>query len=117
MALRVGDLVAEDYTLYWRFYNRSYHYMTNVADPDEGEAQQTIGIITSVHKRYPDAFFEIPYYVYKIKWLNSQHGIYWDDKYFYEDELILLSRVHQDEPDPEHEDEWDFDEEGEEEEE
>lgn len=117
MALRVGDLVAEDYTLYWKFYNKSYHYMTNVADPSEGEAEQTIGIITSVHKRYPDAFFEIPYYVYKIKWLNSPQGIHWDDKYFYEDELILLSRVHQDEPDPEHEDEWDFDEEEEEEEE
>lgn len=117
MAFRVGDLVAEDYTLYWNFYNKSYQYIKNEADPSQGEAQQTIGIITSVHKRFPDAFFEIPYYVYKIKWLNSPHGVLWDDKYFYEDELVLLSRVNNDEADPEYEEELEFDDEEYEEEE
>lgn len=117
MAFRVGDLVAEDYTLYWNFYNKSYQYIKNESDPSQGEAEQVIGIITSVHKRFPDAFFEIPYYVYKIKWLNSPHGVLWDDKYFYEDELVLLSRVNHDDTDPEYEEEIDFDDEEVEEEE
>ena len=93
MAFQVGDLVVEDHSLYWIFYNKSYTFMKNEADPSQGEPEKILGVVTSVHKRYPDAFFEIPYFIYKIKWLNSPHGILWDDKYFYEDELILLSRV------------------------
>ena len=93
MAFQVGDLVVEDHSLYWIFYNKSYTFMKNEADPSQGEPEKILGVVTSVHKRYPDAFFEIPYFIYKIKWLNSPHGVLWDDKYFYEDELILLSRV------------------------
>ncbi len=114
MAFHVGDLVAEDYSLYWMFYNKSYQFMKNEADPSQGEPEKVIGVVTSVHKRYPDAFFEIPYFIYKIKWLNSPHGVLWDDKYFYEDELILLSRVN---PPPEHDELEDFDDEFEDEEE
>ena len=114
MSFQIGDLVAEDYSLYWIFYNNSYTFMKNEADPSQGEAKKVIGVVTSVHKRYPDAFFEIPYFIYKIKWLNSPHGVLWDDKYFYEDELILISRVN---PPPEHDELEDFDAEFEDEEE
>lgn len=108
MPLRVGDLVAEDYNLYWKFSSRSYVWIRDESDPSVGEPKQIIGIIISVHKRFPDAFFEIPYYVYKIKWLNAPEGIMWDDKYFYGDELVLLSRVSREEPDPEFELEMNF---------
>lgn len=114
MSFHVGDLVAEDYSLYWMFYNKSYQFMKNEADPSQGEPEKVIGVITSVHKRYPDAFFEIPYFIYKIKWLNSPHGVLWDDKYFYEDELILLSRVN---PPPEFDDLEDYEDDDHEEEE
>ena len=114
MSFQIGDLVAEDYSPYWMFYNKSYTFMKNEADPSQGEAKKIIGVVTSVHKRYPDAFFEIPYFIYKIKWLNSPHGVLWDDKYFYEDELILISRVN---PPPEHDELEDFDAEFEDEEE
>ena len=110
MPLRIGDLVAEDYNLYWKFSSRSYIWVRDEADPSSGDPKQVIGIIISVHKRFPDAFFEIPYYVYKIKWLNPPEGVMWDDKYFYEDELVLLSRVSKNEPDPEFEEELLFDE-------
>lgn len=110
MPFRVGDLVAEDQSLYWRFYNKSFIFINEEADPSEGEAKKIIGLVMSVHKRFPDAFFDIPYYVYKIKWLNApnESGVFWDDKYFYEDELVLLSRVNPDEPDPEYEEDIDF---------
>lgn len=111
MALCVGDLVAEDHTLYWNFYNKSYTFISEESDPSQGEPEKIIGIITPVHKRFPDAFFEIPYYVYKIKWLNSPHGVLWDDKFFYEDELILLSRVCREGSDPEYEENIEYDEE------
>lgn len=104
MRFRVGDLVAENYNLYWRFSRNSFVYLNEEADPSEGEPRKVIGIIVSVHKRFPDAFFDIPYYVYKVKWLNATQGAVWDDKYFYEDELELLSRVNQeDDNDPEFE--------------
>ena len=104
MSLKIGDLVSEDHTLYWKFDNKSYTFLKDEADPSQGSAKRVICIITSVHKRYPDAFFDIPYYVYKIKWLNSPQGSMWDDKYFYEDELVLLSRVEAGEhPDPSYE--------------
>lgn len=105
MPLRVGDLVSEDHNLYWQFSTRSYIFQRDEADPSIGAPKKIIGIIMSVHKRFPDAFFEIPYYVYKIKWLNAPEGVMWDDKYFYEDELVLLSRVNSEEPDPEFEEE------------
>ena len=109
MRLRVGDIVAENYNLYWRFSRNSFIYLNEEADPSDGPARQIIGIIISVHKRFPDAFFDIPYYVYKVKWLNSPQGVVWDDKYFYEDELELLSRVNQDDDnDPEFEIEMTF---------
>lgn len=108
MPFRIGDLVAEDHSLYWKFYHKSFIFINEESDPSEGEAKQTIGIVMSVHKRFPDAFFDIPYYVYKVKWLNAPAGNYWDDKYFYEDELVLLSRVNPDEPDPEYEEDIDF---------
>ncbi len=111
MSLNVGDLVSEDHTLYWKFYNKSYIFLKDEADPSSGLPKRVIGIVTSVHKRYPDAFFDIPYYVYKIKWLNAPQGSYWDDKYFYEDELILLSRVESEErPDPSYEQDIDVEE-------
>lgn len=91
MVFRVGDLVAEDHSLYWHFYNRSYSFVQNEADPSEGEPKQTIGIVMSVHKRYPDQFFDIPYFVYSVKWLNPPAGSAMDLRHYYEDELILLS--------------------------
>ena len=104
MQFRVGDLVAEDNDLYWRFSKNSFIFISEEADPSEGEPRKTIGVVMSVHKRFPDAFFDIPYYVYKVKWLNAKAGALWDDKYFYEDELELLSRVnHDDDSDPEFE--------------
>ena len=47
-----------------------------------------------VRKRYPDQFFDIPYFVYHVKWFNPPQGANMDARYFYEDELILLSRAH-----------------------
>lgn len=109
MRFRVGDLVAENENLYWRFSRSSFIFISEEADPSEGDAKRTLGVVMSVHKRFPDAFFDIPYYVYKIKWLNAKEGNYWDDKYFYEDELELLSRVnHDDVSDPEFEADIDF---------
>lgn len=114
MPLNIGDLVSEDHNLYWKFYSKSYIFLKNEADPSAGDAKRVIGVVTSVHKRYPDAFFDIPYFIYKVKWLNAPQGSYWDDKYFYEDELILLSRVKTgNQPDPSFEEDIDF--EGEEE--
>ena len=114
MRFRIGDLVAEDTSLYWRFSRNSFIYMNEDAPPQDGEPKKTIGIIMSVHKRFPDAFFDIPYFVYKIKWLNAPDG-FWDTKYFYEDELELLSRVnHDDDFDPEFEADIEFEEEEEE---
>ena len=89
---KVGDLVAEDYSLYWYFHNKSYNWISNEADPSEGEANQVIGIVMSVKKRYPDQFFDIPYFIYHVKWFNPPQGANMDSRYFYEDELILLSR-------------------------
>jgi len=115
MQFRVGDLVAEDPSLYWNFSRSSYIFMTEEADPSEGDHRKVIGIVMSVHKRFPDAFFDIPYFVYKVKWLNAPNK-YWDDKYFYADELELLSRVNFDEEcDPEFEADLNFGEEEEEE--
>ena len=112
MRFRVGDLVAEDTNLYWRFSKNSFVFMSEESDPSEGDIMKTIGIVISVHKRFPDAFFDIPYYVYKIKWLNAREGQIWDDKYFYGDELELLSRVnHDDDSDPEFEADIEFEEE------
>ena len=91
MAFRVGDLVAEDHTLYWYFYNKSFTFVQNESDPEEGNPKQVIGIITTVHKRYPDQFFDIPYFVYGVKWLNAPHGSFMDARHYYEDELTLLS--------------------------
>ena len=95
MRFRVGDLVAENTNLYWRFTKSSFVYMSEEADPLEGDAMKTIGIVISVHKRFPDAFFDIPYFVYKIKWLNAPEGNIFDNKYFYDDEqyaaLLILS--------------------------
>lgn len=91
---KIGDLVAEDYSLYWYFHNKSYNWIANEADPSEGEPKQVIGIIMDVRKRYPDQFFDIPYFVYHVKWFNPPQGANMDARYFYEDELILLSRAH-----------------------
>lgn len=90
---RVGDLVAEDYSLYWYFYKNSYTFVENEADPSKGPPQQAIGIIMSVKKRYPDQFFDIPYFVYHVKWFNPPYGVDMDSRHFYEDELVLLSRA------------------------
>ena len=90
---KVGDLVAEDYSLYWYFHKNSYSWITNEADPSEGNANQVIGIVMSVKKRYPDQFFDIPYFIYHVKWFNPPAGANMDSRYFYEDELILLSRA------------------------
>ena len=90
---RVGDLVAEDYSLYWYFYKNSYSFVENEADPSKGAPQQAIGIIMSVKKRYPDQFFDIPYFVYHVKWFNPPLGVDMDSRHFYEDELVLLSRA------------------------
>lgn len=91
---KIGDLVAEDYSLYWYFHNKSYNWIANEADPSEGEPKQVIGIVMDVRKRYPDQFFDIPYFVYHVKWFNPPQGANMDARYFYEDELILLSRAH-----------------------
>lgn len=91
---KIGDLVAEDYSLYWYFHNKSYNWIANEADPSEGEPKQVIGIVMDVRKRYPDQFFDIPYFVYHVKWFNPPQGTNMDARYFYEDELILLSRAH-----------------------
>ena len=112
MRFRVGDLVAENTNLYWRFSKSSFVYMSEEADPLEGDAMKTIGIVISVHKRFPDAFFDIPYIVYKIKWLNAPEGNIFDNKYFYDDELELLSRVnYDDDSDPEFEADIEFEDE------
>ncbi len=91
---KIGDLVAEDYSLYWYFHNKSYNWIANEADPSEGEPKQVIGIVMDVRKRYPDQFFDIPYFVYHVKWFNPPQGANMDARYFYEDELVLLSRAH-----------------------
>lgn len=91
---KIGDLVAEDYSLYWYFHNKSYNWIANEADPSAGEPKQVIGIVMDVRKRYPDQFFDIPYFVYHVKWFNPPQGANMDARYFYEDELILLSRAH-----------------------
>ena len=90
---KVGDLVAEDYSLYWYFHNKSYNWIANEADPSQGSANQVIGIVMNVKKRYPDQFFDIPYFIYHVKWFNPPQGANMDSRYFYEDELILLSRA------------------------
>lgn len=90
---KVGDLVAEDYSLYWYFYKNSYKFVKHESDPSAGNPQQVIGIIMTVRKRYPDQFFDIPYFVYHVKWFNPPSGVDMDSRHFYEDELILLSRA------------------------
>ena len=90
---KVGDLVAEDYSLYWYFYKHSYKFIKHESDPSAGPPQKVIGIIMAVKKRYPDQFFDIPYFVYHVKWFNPPGGVDMDSKHFYEDELILLSRA------------------------
>tara|TARA_Y100000004_G_scaffold63181_1_gene70784 strand:- start:1431 stop:1778 length:348 start_codon:yes stop_codon:yes gene_type:complete len=93
---RTGDLVAEDYSLYWYFYRESYEFKANESDPKAGKPSQIVGIILSVKKRYPDQFFDIPYFVYQVKWFNPPPGVDMDTRVFYEDELILLSRSSED---------------------
>lgn len=105
---KIGDLVAEDYSLYWYFHNKSYNWISNEADPSDGDANQIIGIIMSVKKRYPDQFFDIPYFIYQVKWFNPPDGTDMDSRCFYEDELILLSRSRAvwEEEDEDEDDSW-----------
>lgn len=105
---KVGDLVAEDYSLYWYFHNKSYNWISNEADPSDGNPSQIIGIVMSVKKRYPDQFFDIPYFIYEVKWFNPPDGTDMDSRCFYEDELILLSRSKDiwEEDDEESDDNW-----------
>ena len=62
----------------------------------------------SIKKRYPDQFFDIPYFIYEVKWFNPPDGTDMDSRCFYEDELILLSRSKDiwEEDDEESDDNW-----------
>ena len=101
---KVGDLVAESYRPYWYYGMDSFYYGYGYGYDFRDEDYWTkpphaggvvVGLVVEVTTRepYPTEYHVALSTVYRVKWLNAPYGDWRDWRYFYEDELKLLSSV------------------------
>lgn len=105
MRFSVGDLVAEKKTNHWFFTNYGlYGYAHPSSEYWDEYYERTkhqkplIGIVIEVVEKDEEDYYIInKYNTYKVMWINcTDHMTYLMDRYFFGDELRLISKINND---------------------
>ena len=106
MRFSVGDLVTERKSNYWYFhsygfgmhptYDSVYDYWDAYGERMEQpeRAVPIIGVVMEIVMHDANSYYTETYSTYRIWWLNCPNDeLYLMQRYFYEDELRLLSKI------------------------
>ena len=104
MRFSIGDLVTERKSNYWYFhsygfgrhltYDSIYEYWNAYDEEEERRSIPIIGIVMSIESNEANDYYTESYYTYRVWWINCPPDeSYLMQRYFYEDELRLLSKI------------------------
>lgn len=116
MRFSIGDLVTERKSNYWYFhsfgfhshsppYENIYEYWSGYEDYDEdtmSKSMPIVGIVMDVETNDANSYYTQSFFTYRIWWINcSPDEGYLMQRWFYEDELRLLSKINTSNAEPE----------------
>jgi len=107
MRFSIGDLVVEKTVNHWYFTAYGYGFTMSPYYSEEDywgeyyekqkEKEPLIGLIIDIRESQPSPFFDadpdICHRTYKIMWLNTSPNDFMISRYFFGDELRLLSKI------------------------